>query len=203
VSAKEPSEAILTIARKHFSQHGFQGASLKDIAHEAKVAGSLINYHFKDKAGLFKACCEAYARSRTEAIVRLLSEPKSREDLRVRIELFVEEMISSILADPHGFEMVDREMRAGNPMILELFQSTMMQAFLAVVQFFGQAQQNGLLQEGVEPMIIAGLLFTATCETARKDFLAKKFFNFSLEQPEWRKQYSQHIVNLFLNGVVK
>jgi hypothetical protein len=52
-------------------------------------------------------------------------------------------------------------------------------------------------------MIVAGLLFTATCESARKDFLAKQFFNFSLEQPEWRRKYSQHIVNLFLNGVVK
>jgi AcrR family transcriptional regulator len=200
---EELSSAILNSARKHFSLHGFQGASLKDIAHEAGVANSLINYHFKDKEGLFKACIEVFAHSRMEAVNRLLAEPKSRDELRVRLELFVDEMFSSILSDPYGFDMIDREMRSGNAMIFQLFQETLLQAFKNVVLFFTQAQSNGLLKADVDPVIVASLLFTSTCDSARKDFLAKKFFTFSLDQPEWRKKFSQHIVNLFLNGVVK
>jgi AcrR family transcriptional regulator len=199
----ELKASILSEARRHFSQHGFQGASLKDIAADAGVANSLINYHFKDKEGLFKACCEVFAHARMQAINRLLGEPHSRDEMRVRLELFVDEMFSSILADPYGFEMIDREMRAGNNMILDLFQGTLLQAFNNVVQFFTQAQNNGLLKDNADPVIVAALLFTATCDSARKDFMAKKFFTFSLEQPAWRKKFSSQIVNLFLNGVIK
>jgi hypothetical protein len=88
-------------------------------------------------------------------------------------------------------------------MIVQLFQETLLQAFKNVVGFFNQAQVNGLLRPELDPIIVASLLFTSTCDSARKDFLAKKFFPFSLEQPEWRKKFAQHIVGLFLNGVVK
>jgi AcrR family transcriptional regulator len=200
---EELSSKILKVARKHFSRQGFQGASLKDIAIEAGVASSLINYHFKDKEGLFKACCEAFAIEGMERINRLLAEPHSREEMRIRLGLFVDEIITSILADPFGFEMLERELRTGNPTIIKLFEETLLQAFTGVVSFFVQAKDNGLLKADVEPMIVASLLFNTTCETARKDFMTKRFFSVSLEQPEWRKKVSDQILNLFLNGVVK
>jgi TetR/AcrR family transcriptional regulator len=194
---------ILEKAREHFSQHGYQGASLKDIAKDAGVASSLINYHFGDKEGLFKSCLEIFARGRLEAINRLLAEPKSRDDMRVRLELFVDEMITSILADPHGFTLLDREMNSGHELILKLFQETLLPIFMSVVQFFSQAEANGLVREGTDPIILAGLLFSMTCDNARKDFIARKFFPFSLEQPEWRKKFTNQLVSMFLNGVVK
>lgn len=196
-------ETILEKAKAHFSQHGFQGANLKDIAKDAGVANSLINYHFKDKENLYRVCCENYARGGIETIKRVLAEPKTRDEMKVRLELFVEEMMLSILKDPDGFAIIDREMRSGNAMILKLFQETMLPAYLTVVQFFVQAAENGLLKEGLDPTILAGLLFTMTCDTARKDFLSKKFLNFSLEQSDYRKRFTEHIVSMYLNGVVK
>lgn len=201
--SEELSETILKVARMHFAQHGFQGANLKDIAQEAKVANSLINYHFSDKEGLLRACMERFAQARMEGINRILSEPSGRDEIRIRLELFVEEMFSSVLADPLGFEILDREMRAGNPIVQEVFQKSLFPAFANVVKFFTQAQSKGLLRDGVEPMILAALLFTSTCDTSRKDFMAKKFFNQSLMEPEWRKKFAHNVVNLFLNGVVK
>ncbi|NJL25763.1 MAG: TetR/AcrR family transcriptional regulator [Calothrix sp. SM1_5_4] len=53
LTSEELKSQIVAVARKHFAMHGFNGASLKEIAREAKVAGSLINYHFKDKRGFF------------------------------------------------------------------------------------------------------------------------------------------------------
>jgi TetR/AcrR family transcriptional regulator len=196
-------EAMLKAARKHFALHGYQGASLKDIAAEAGVANSLINYHFTDKQGLFKACTELFAHGRMQAINRLLAEPKSREDFRVRLELFVEEMFESIISDPFGFDIIDREIQARNPMIIKLFEETMLKAFKNVVQFFQVAQQNGLIKPELDPLIVASLLFTSTCDSGRKDFMAQTFFNISFSDPVWRKKFTTHVVNLFLEGVMK
>lgn len=194
---------IMDSARKCFATHGYQGANLKDIASAAGVANSLINYHFTDKEGLFKACMEPFARGRMEAILRILSEPKSRDDIRVRIQLFAEEIIASFVKDPYGYEIVDREVRAGNPVILKIFENTMLLAFKGTVDFFQVAKKNGLLREDFEPIIAATILFTSCCDAVRKDVLGQKFFGITFRDPAWQKTYATHIVNLFTNGVLK
>jgi TetR/AcrR family transcriptional regulator len=202
-TSEELRASILKIARKHFALHGFQGASLKKIAGEAGVAGSLLNYHFTDKNGLFKQCIERFAQARMEALGRLLAEPKTTDELRVRMELFVDEMIRSVIDDPHGFEIVQQEIKSGNPMIFEIFKNTMLKGFTGVVQFFTQAQKNGLIRADLDPMILASILFSSSCDTPRKDALSQTFFKVSLTQTEWRQKFSRHIVTVMLNGVLK
>lgn len=202
-SADILKDEILRVARKHFSLHGVQGASLKAIAQDAGVASSLINYHFKDKNGLLNACMEGFATEKQAVIARILTEPKNKEELQVRLEVFVDQLIVSVLEDPDGFEIVQSEVRALNPEILKIFESTMLRGFKAVVQFFAQAQKNGLIRDDLDPMIMTSLLFTCSCDVSRKDVFAKAFFNVSFTEPQWRQKYIQNVVSLFLNGVLK
>jgi TetR/AcrR family transcriptional regulator len=194
---------ILGVARKHFALHGYQGASLKDIAEEAQVANSLLNYHFKDKAGLLGACMEPFGIKRMEAVQRILAEPRNKDELRVRMELFVEEMLASAVTDSYSHAIMDREGICGNPAVLKVFERTLLKAFHSAVAFFKAAQGKGLIRDELDPMIISALLFTSTCDAARKDILAKTFFNVSFEQEEWRRKFARHVVTLFLAGVVK
>lgn len=202
VSSEELKASIVTIARRHFAKHGLQGTSLKNIAHEARVAGSLINYHFQDKDGLFKACLEVFGQTRLAAITRLLTRPKDATELRIRLELFVEDLMSSVMEDPDGFAMIDHETKSGNPLIMKLFEETLLKGFKAVIEFFRQAQDQGLIKTDLDPLIIAGILFTSVCESGRKDYLSKAFFNASLTDAEYRRKFTQQLVTLFLNGVV-
>jgi AcrR family transcriptional regulator len=196
-------DEILRVARKHFSLHGVQGASLKSIAQEAGVAGSLINYHFKDKNGLLNACLEGFASHKQAIVTRILTEPKTKEELRVRLEVFVDQLIVSVLEDPDGFEILQSEVRAKNPEVMKIFESTMLRGFKAVVQFMEQAQANGLIRDDLDPMIMTSLLFSCSCDSSRKDVFAKAFFNVSFSETEWRQKYIQNVVSLFLNGVLK
>ncbi len=203
LASEELRQQILEVARKHFALHGFYGASLKRIAAEAKVSSSLVNYHFTDKNGLLEAAMEPFARVRMEAIQRILSEPRNSEELRLRIELFVEEMLASVIQDANFHGIIERETACGNPIVLRIFENTLLLSFQSVVGFFDSAKSRGLIREDLDPLIIAGLLFTATCDAARKDFLAKTFFNVSFTQAEWRKKFAHHVVTLFLTGVSK
>lgn len=203
LSSEEVKAQLIAAAKHHFALHGFQGASLKDIAKDSHVASSLINYHFGDKEGLFKACMEPFAQGHMEIIQRILSHPHNRDELRVRIELFVEEFMSSVMRDRDAFEIVDRELRSGNPLIFEIFEKTMLVAYKSVVNFFKEAQEAGLLEESMDPLLVAALLFTSCCDVMRKQDLGKRFFNISLGAPEWRKELVRHIVHLFMSGVIK
>jgi TetR/AcrR family transcriptional regulator len=203
LSSEEVKALLIQTGRKHFAMHGYNGASLKDIAQEAGITNSLINYHFSDKNGLFQAIIETFAQNRMSTIQRFLTEPKSKDEMRIRLQLFVEEMLTSIMEDPYSFDIVEREVRLGNPAVMELFQSTILVAFSSVVNFFSQAQDQGLLREETDPLVAAGLLFTVTCDPARKDVFAKKFFNHTFGDPEWRSKFAIQVVNLFMQGVMK
>lgn len=203
VSSEELKTRILTVAKKHFAMHGLAGASLKHIAKEAEVAGSLLNYHFKDKDGLFRAAIEPFTRDRAETLQRILSEPKTGEDMRVRLELFIEEIQTSVLADSDNFEILDREMRAQNPIVFKIFEETLLKSFMSVVNFFDKAKENGLLKEDTDPQMLAAILFTASSQTCRKNEMAEKFFKFSYRDPEYRRKFAKQLAEMVLRGVMK
>lgn len=202
VNSETLKSQIITIACKHFAQYGFNGTSLKEVAKDAKIANSLINYHFKDKSGLFGECMEPFARGRMEAVLKVLVEPQSIDDLRVRLEIFVDDMISTMVKDYLVFETLEREIRANNPIVVKIFENTMLLAFRAVVAFFEKAKANKLIRSDVDPLICAGMLFS-TCDSAKKHVIAKRFFNISFEDPKFRKTYVQQVVSLFMNGVTR
>jgi AcrR family transcriptional regulator len=49
------NQSILQIARAQFSQHGYEGTTMRTIAHEAGVDTALIHHFFLTKEGLFEA----------------------------------------------------------------------------------------------------------------------------------------------------
>ena len=51
----ETRAAILRAALTQFSERGFEGAAMRDIAAVAGVEHSLLRYHFRDKATLWRA----------------------------------------------------------------------------------------------------------------------------------------------------
>lgn len=88
-------DAILDAALKAFSDNGFEGTGLREIARIAQVAQPTINYHFKSKDKLFEAIVERGAsrstRLRIERLDTLLEKPGSvqLEDIvRVLFEIY-------------------------------------------------------------------------------------------------------------------
>lgn len=202
-NSEELREQILKVAGRHFADHGFQGASLKSIAEEAGVAGSLINYHFQDKAGLFERYIAEFGADRHDAIKRILNKPETQDEMKVRIQLFVEEMIASVCSAPHNYEILNREMRSGNPAVLDAFEKTILTTFQVVVDFFEHAKKAGLVRAEADSAILAGSLFACSSDSACKDHLSKRFMGRTLQDPQYRKTYCTNIVDLFMQGVSK
>jgi len=55
INSLEPREKILLTALALFAEHGFERATVRQIAKKAEVNISAIGYYFGDKAGLYKA----------------------------------------------------------------------------------------------------------------------------------------------------
>jgi AcrR family transcriptional regulator len=70
----EMIEQILDTAEYLFSQHGFHGVTLKDVAKRVGVHHTLMNYYFDDKKALFDAVFARRAVVTSERRMRALDE---------------------------------------------------------------------------------------------------------------------------------
>jgi len=203
LTGDDQKEVLSRVARRHFAAYGFHGASLSEIAKDAKVANSLINYHFQDKEGLFQFCINSFAVPWVDTLQRILSEPKSQEDLRVRIELFVNEVSGACLKEPEVFAIIKREMPLGLPHIRPLFETTIGPCFESAFRFFKAAQKNQLIQQHLGPDLLAKLLFNLTFESLDDNEACGELLGLSLKDERFRKQTIQHVVHIFFKGITR
>lgn len=97
----ETRRKIIEAAIGLFGQHGFDGASTRDIAARAGVNAPALQYYFENKEGLYRACAESIADESWQAFqptVQHAREALARNaDTEVLIDAFIE--IQSAVAD--------------------------------------------------------------------------------------------------------
>lgn len=109
----EARTRILQAAREVFGQHGFEAASIEQIAEAARVAPATVYRHFGDKDGLVAGFLDVTSpRLRVRAIV---DQPTG--DLRRDLERIAETMLSHAQTDPASIRLVFIEALRGTPLL--------------------------------------------------------------------------------------
>ena len=76
-------EIIIAAAIKVFSEKGYDGASMQDIADEAKISRGPLYYRYKTKKDIFMAAMDVYAKHELGEQARILHQKKpANERLR-------------------------------------------------------------------------------------------------------------------------
>ena len=75
----DKKEHIMEVAVTLFSEKGYEGTSIRDLAHAADVNIAMINYYFGSKEKLFVALLETKARYMREKIDSLQNDPSLSE----------------------------------------------------------------------------------------------------------------------------
>lgn len=187
-------------AREVFSRKGLDGATVKEIADAAGVNVSLISYHFDGKEGLYRACLEDFGRERLAVARRMLGPVASREELQVRLTLFVEEILARYAQDLDVLRMMHRECEAENAITQDIFDQTFLEVFKALVAFFKKAVEQKLLRPDLDPQVGAGLLMGGISQLGLKDHVNKKHFHNSIQDDRYRAHVARQILGAWLEG---
>ncbi len=194
---------LLQAAKKLFAKHGFEGATVRDIAREAGVNLSLVSYYFNGKEGLYRACLELFGRARLAAVERILQPVESVQELKQKLRMAVEEILAIQIAEPEIAQMVHREIDSNLPVAKETFEDTFLQIFKAWVGFFQKAQSAGHLRPEVDPGILAQILQGSLNYFVRVDPVRTRFFNHTIKDAEHRALLIDNFVTVFLNGCLQ
>ncbi len=201
-SVKDSSrDKLLEVALHLFAKKGYESVSVKELADESNLNVSLVSYHFGGKEGLYRACLAEFGNQRLAVAQRVLKPASSREEVRVRLQLFVEEVFNCHLEQADACQLVHRESELQIPVIPDIFEETFLKIFETLVDFLKKAQNSGFLRTGQDCQIIARIFFSSVMHIAHTDPLAQKIFSKTLANAKYRDQMVSHLLSTFLDGI--
>jgi AcrR family transcriptional regulator len=198
--ADDTREKLMQAATKLFADQGFEGTSVKELAQLAGVNVSLVSYHFGGKEGLLRTCLERFGKKGLGIAKRVLKEPTSAEEFKLRLKMFIEEIYETHTIEPDICRILHREMDMKKSIAEDVFNNTFHKVFEAMAAFLDAAKKNGLLRKDLETPIATMLIMGATIHPARVARQCHQNFGTSIHEHPFREQVIEHLLTLFTIG---
>ncbi|MEK7298521.1 MAG: TetR family transcriptional regulator [Candidatus Margulisiibacteriota bacterium] len=193
---------LLQSGKRLFSLKGYDGTTVKDLADEAGVNISLVSYYFGGKEGLYRACLQDFSDSRLQLAKRILTDPESVDDLKVRLSLFFQEMIQLYVDEPDLTRLVHCANDSSQsitdtvvPMLFKIFD--MQHTFLKL------AQNKGFIDPAVDVQITTRLCFGMLAHVIKTDHLQEKQFAVSIRDSNYRERVLVQLRLLLFEGILQ
>ena len=193
-------ERILRAATRLFSRKGYDGTSTKEICEAAKVNIAAIHYHFSAKEKLYAYIIESYGDERLQSVRRILEVPKTKEEFRVRLEMFIKEAVESMLSQRELCHIVQSEIELLHARSAPVFKRTFLKRFEILVNFLSHAKKKGFVDSKVDPAVAARMLFSQICHQTRTDAVHQKYYGVSLNDSAYRALWLKQTVSIFIEG---
>ncbi|MGB3811559.1 MAG: TetR family transcriptional regulator [Parvibaculum sp.] len=164
----ETRTRLLDQAERLFSERGFHGVSLTEIATTCRLGNAGLLHHFPSKAKLYRAVLERVAErlaDRVETAFRISTSPKER------LQALIRDQAESSVDYPEGSRLVFRELME-NMERVEHAQSLPLKEFVArFCSLIEDAQNAGIARNGPAIAILTNILGAlAYAQIARPTF---------------------------------
>jgi AcrR family transcriptional regulator len=180
-------QSVVEAATALFCEHGYGGASVREICSRAGVSANAITYHFGSKQQLHRHILDNLASLQLEHAKNVLSaDPKSRQEFVIRVELFFEQLLDVYLEKRETLIILFHEFERLLPHANGGVIGEMLKTSFAIAQFISRAKELGFVRADVDPDIVAGLLMDRLLNQARFVHAHAMFFNTSTLDPEYR-----------------
>jgi len=188
--------ALLRAGAELFSERGFDGVPIEEVAARAGVNKALISYHFRGKRGLYAAVLEAGFAAMASRLASIEERKTARETLRAFLD---------------AFQQVAREQPGFPTLFLREVLSTgidpaVVPYLVRIVGLSRRLARRGA-REGVfrriDPVLlhfglVGGLAFFFATEPARRRAAAQGRLPFAMPEP---KAFVDYIEELTLRGL--
>lgn len=192
---------LLDTAELLFSQKGFEGTSVRDIAEAAGINTAMISYYFGSKEKLMEAIFERRSMNIKEKVDLLMKD--DRLDPFQKIFSLLDDYIDKIMLRKKFHRiMLCEQVINQNPIIVEMMAKMKNRHSTSINELIRLGQKKGLFKKNVDiPMMMNTLVGTVTHMLVNLEFY-KSFHDLgSLSEEEFerilRKKLSAHIKIIF------
>jgi AcrR family transcriptional regulator len=183
-------DAILDTSAKLFSQQGYTGVSIRDIAQACGMTNAALYYHFRNKEDLFLAMLQ---RDHEKAMTALRGATNGPGDLREDLQQLVALYTAITCARRQSFQTLWRDLRSIEDVRGHKMLGEMRAKFLGPLEErIAQAQAAGQIKPGEARLyarLMHGLIMALTSDGPPG------------KQHKATAQEVETVVDLFLHGV--
>ena len=162
----------------------------------------MINHHFGGKEALYRACLAGFGEARLRALERFLAPPATKEELVLRLELLVNELLDMHLEEPDVVAILLRDVNAAEAWGEDL--SRLLYEFQARYgQFFQQAKEHGYLRQEVDPQVAASIIYLSLTALVQLDERRERITGVGLSDVTNRRALVKQLIDIVLRGVLR
>ncbi len=193
----ETEQKIISSAEKLFFQKGKAGSSMQDIADDAGINRTLLNYYFRSKDLLFEAVFKN-AMSNFVALAAMLHSEMNFEEY---VPAMIETIIDSLLENPQIPIFVLQELSSNPDRMPELMKKMGINPSLAISKM--EEERRGGRIEGMDPrQLIMSILSLCIFPFAARPVVTEILYNgdndLYIEAMKQRKQILPPLVKQFM-----
>jgi AcrR family transcriptional regulator len=195
-------EKLILAGVRLFSLRGFEGTTVKELCDEAGLNVSLISYHFEGKEGLYRAVLERFGATKLASVERLLQTPRNKDELRIRLNMFVQDLLDGFVEEPDLTTIIYREAESPHDFIDDIFREHFLKLFDTIVTFLEAGQKGGIIRADIVPRLSAGLLFGGITHFFRMARVSKMYKRRTIDDNNLRRELIEHIEKVYLHGLL-
>ena len=196
---------LIRAAGEVFARDGFRSATVREICRRAGAHLGAINYHFRDKEGLYAAVIDYSHRSAVAtypADAGLPDNASPEERLRCFIRAFLSRLLDEGIPAWHG-QLLAREIAAPTGALGQLAQGSIRYQYIVLADILGELLGETRVAPGEESerLFLAAMSIVGQCLhhfTARRVIAALRPQNFD---PADIERIADHITRFSLNGL--
>lgn len=200
-SPERTRASLIDAAKRLFARRGLHGVSVAEIAAEAGVSTAMISHHFGGKEALYRACVAGFGAARLAALERLIVIPRTREELELRLDQIVGELLELHIEDLDMVSILLRDANAAEHWGPDV-ERGVYQFSPTLARFFAGAQENGLLRADVDPAVPAALLYLTLSGLLQVDAHRERVTGASLRDPGYRRALVAQLIDVVLRGAL-
>ena len=192
---------IIETAERLFAERGFDGTSVRDIAHEAGVNIAMISYYFGSKEKLMEALLEWRVGSIKIRVESLIKD--ERFSPIEKVNMLIDEHIDRAMQKQSFHKiMVSVQVTNKNPAILKAANKVKLRNAKVIAELIKDGQKKGLFKKKIDLIFMLNTL-VGTVNQSMMSLDYYREFNGQLDMPEEaflltiKRKLSIHIKTLF------
>lgn len=158
----EKQVQIITVAERLFAEHGFNGTSVRDIAHAASVNIAMISYYFGSKEKLLEAIFAYRIGTTTIQLEHLLAQ----KDISPfnKIYIMIDHYIEKMQNNTHFFKIMLSEQIKDqeNKGLIEIIFNSKKKNFDLISALIAEGQKTGEFKKHIDIALLVSTLVGAS-----------------------------------------
>lgn len=170
-------EAIIDAAEYLFDTHGFDSATMEEIAEKAELGKGTLYLHFKSKVSIYLAICERGSNMLNQEMGNVLTQDLNGLQM---VEKIGQVYLNFIRENPLYFNafnyyesILDQEKYSDNPMI-EKCEDNAREAMTFIVRALQVGMQDGSIKDSIDPKELGIIIWGASKGVMHMAFMKQK-----------------------------